>query len=147
VLSAAFFNMIFNNLNINKMKIEKPKITMLVNSEYTEIEITDSNSNTTLAHVRLTPVQLSTILARQGYVDCECTTGDLTRIGKKHKNKKFEFEITYSKTKEDLALACNEALFAQGMHEWVSDNYYQSQDSFFSKDGKDYARVVIRRWV
>lgn len=129
------------------MKIENPKITMLINSGYTEIEIVDSDANTTIVKVRLTPEQLSTILARRGYVDCECTIGDLTRIGKKHENKKFEFEITYSKTKEDLALACNEALFAQGMHEWVSDNYYQSQDSFFSRDGKDYARVTIRRWV
>lgn len=41
----------------------------------------------------------------------------------------------------------SESFFAQGMHEWVSDNYFQSQDSFFSKDGKNYARAVIRRWV
>lgn len=129
------------------MKIENPKITMLIYSQYTEIEIIDSNANTTLAHIRLTPEQLSAILSGKCYVNCECTTGDLTRIGKKHETKMFEFEITYSKTKEDLTIACIEALFAQGMHEWVSDNYYKSQDSFFSKDGKDYARTTIRRWV
>ena len=71
----------------------------------------------------------------------------MKKIGKKHENKYFEFEIAYSKSKEDLTLACNEALFQQGMHEWEADNYYGSQNSFFSKDGKDYARVVIRRWV
>ena len=129
------------------MKIKNPKITMLINPEYTEIEITDSDSNTTIAKVKLTPEQLSAILSRQGYMNCECSTGDLTRVGKKHENKYFEFEITYSKTKEDLSLACNEALFQQNMHEWVPDNYYRSQNSFFSKDGKDYARTVIRRWV
>ena len=127
------------------MKIENPKITMLINPDYTEIEITDSDANETIAKVKLTPEQLSTILSRQGYVNCECSTGDLTRIGKKHENKYFYFEITDSK--EDLTLACNEALFKQGMQEWVPENYYQSQKSFFSKGGKDYARTVIRRWV
>ena len=129
------------------MKIENAKITMLINRDYTEIEIHDADANTTLARVKLTPEQLSMILSRQGYVECECNTGDLKKIGKKHENKYFEFEIVYSKSKEDLTLACNEALFQQGMCEWESDNYYGSQNSFFSKDGKDYARTVIRRWV
>jgi hypothetical protein len=129
------------------MKIENAKITMIINRDCTEIEIHDADANTTLARVKLTPEQLSMILSRQGYVECECNTGDLKKIGKKHENKYFEFEITYSKSKEDLALACNEAIFQQGMHEWESDNYYSSQNSFFSKDGKDYARTVIRRWV
>ena len=129
------------------MKIENAKITMLVNREYTEIEIYDADANTTLATVKLTPEQLSMILSRQGYVECECNTGDLKMIGKKHENKYFEFEIAYTKSKEDLILACNEALLQQGMHEWESDNYYNSQNSFFSKDGKNYARTVIRRWI
>ena len=30
---------------------------------------------------------------------------------------------------------------------WLPDLYFQSQESFFSKDGKDYARCNIRRWV
>ena len=129
------------------MKIENAEITMLINRDYTEIEIHDADANTTLARVKLTPEQLSMILSRQGYVECECNTGDLKKIGKKHENKYIEFEIVYSKSKEDLILACNEALFQQEMHEWESDNYYGSQNSFFSKDGKDYARTVIRRWV
>ena len=87
------------------------------------------------------------VLSRQGCVDCECITGDLCKIGKKHENKYFEFEVTYSSSEDDLALACNEALFREGMHEWVSDNYYRSQNSLFKKDGKNYARATIRRWV
>jgi hypothetical protein len=30
---------------------------------------------------------------------------------------------------------------------WVPDLYFQSQESFFSKDGKNYARCNIKRWV
>ena len=36
------------------MKIENPKITVLINRDYSEIEITDSDAVTVLAKVRLT---------------------------------------------------------------------------------------------
>lgn len=125
----------------------KGKISILINREYTEIEIKDDLANVTFVKVRLTPEQFSAALGRLAYVNCELDLRGLDKVGKKHECKTFEFEITYSKTKEDLALACNEALFAQGMYEWVSDNYFRSQNSFFKKDGKDWARCTIRRWV
>ncbi len=129
------------------MEIQNAKISFYVNRESTKIEIHDADSNTAIVVVNLTPEELSACLSRQGYVSCKCITGNLDRVGKTHENKKFEFEITYSKSQQDLELACNEALFSLGMHEWVSDQYYKSQDSFFKKDGKEYARVIIRRWI
>lgn len=125
----------------------KGKISILINREYTDIEIEDDLANMTFVKVRLTPEQLSAVLSGISCVDCELDVRGLDKVGKKHECKSFEFEITYSKTKEDLVLACNEALFTQGMHEWVSDNYFQSQSSFFKKDGKDWVRCTIRRWV
>jgi hypothetical protein len=129
------------------MKIENARISILINSDFTEIEIFDTDANVTLAEVRLTPEQLSKILSRQSRVECECHTGDLKKIGKKHESKYFEFEITRSDSRVDLILTCNEALFEQEMYEWEPDHYYNSQNSFFSKDGKRYARTVIRRWI
>lgn len=121
---------------------------MLINREYTDIEIMDDDSRCIIVKVKLTPEQLSAMLSRQAYIKCEsCETGELERVGKKHEHKSFEFEITYTKAESDLALACSEALFQQEMFEWVSDNYYGSQNSFFKKDGKDWARVIIRRWI
>jgi hypothetical protein len=32
------------------------------------------------------------------------------------------------------------------MSDWLPENTYGSQDSFFSKEGKYFARTVIRRW-
>lgn len=129
------------------MKINNPQITMLINSEYTKIEIRDSDSVTILCEVKLTPEQLSTMLSRQVRVDCECETGDLSRIGKKHENRNFEFEFNHSHSKEELSATCDEAMKKAGLDEWVPDNYYGSRDSFFKKDDKFYARVTIRRWV
>lgn len=130
------------------MKLTNAKITMLINRDYTEIEIQDGDSLAIIVKVKLTPEQLSAMLSRQAYIKCEsCVTGNLERIGKKHENKVFEFEIAYTKSKSDLELACKEALFNEEMFEWIPDNYYSSQDSFFTKDGRNWARTTIRRWI
>jgi hypothetical protein len=125
----------------------KGKISILINREYTDIEIEDDLANVTFLKVRLTPEQLSMVLSRLACVDCKLDVHGLEKVGKRHECKTFEFEITYSKSKQDLVLACNEALFLQGMHGWVSDNHFNSQNSFFKKDGRDWARCTIRRWV
>jgi len=127
------------------MKLEG-KISILVNCEYTSIEIMDSKSHMTFVKVRLTPEQLSSALSRLAYTPCELEVNELERVGKKQEYRTFEFEIN-GKDQTSLEAACNEAMFQQGLHEWHSDHYYKSQDTFFDKDGKKYARVTIRRWL
>lgn len=130
------------------MELTNARISMLVNKDYTDIEIEDNDSLTVIVKIQLTPEQLSQMLSRQAYVKCEkCQTGNLSKVGKKHENKTFEFEVAFSKAQKELELACNMALLEQKMYEWVPDTYYQSQNSFFMKDGKEWARTTIRRWV
>lgn len=50
-------------------------------------------------------------------------------------------------TTEDLSQACNKALILQGMAEWIPDAYFSSRNSYYSKNGKTYARTIIRRWI
>lgn len=132
------------------MKLENPKITILVNREYTEIEIHDTKSSTTFVKVRLTPEQLSSALSRLSHTECEVEVTDMDRINKKHEWQSFEFEIVENIPKEAkgyLNQTCLKALKKAGMEEWQSDNYFTSQNSFFTKDGKNYARVTVRRWI
>lgn len=129
------------------MKIKDARISILIRREKTTVEIHDLKSNTLLARVLLDPEKLCEALSGTIRVECECDTGDLSRIGLTHENKKFSFEITRSTSEEDLLDDCKVALRNAGMSDWVPDNRYGSQDSFFSNDGKPYARTVIRRWV
>ena len=78
---------------MKNLKLQDPKITFLVNSDYTDIEIIDSKSNTTFVKIKLTQEQLSKILSRQGYVDCSCEVSNLDRVGKTHECKDYVFEI------------------------------------------------------
>jgi len=125
----------------------KGQITFLINRESTTIEVHDDDACTTFVSITLTPEQLSAILSRQSMVECELDVRGIEKVGKKHECRNFEFEVTYSKDDKDLSVACEEALFKEGLYEWVSDNYYHSQNTFFKKDGKQYARTTIRRWV
>jgi hypothetical protein len=126
------------------MKIDA-RLSFIINTDSTEIEIQDYDANIILAKIILTPEQLSKILSRNGSVKCECITGDISLIGKTHENKWFEFEI--KSNEEDLAQQCELALIEQNMSEWKADHYYNSQNTFFKKGGKNYARTIIRRWI
>jgi hypothetical protein len=134
------------------MKI-KGKITMLIGSEKTTIEIRDSDAACEIIHIELDPQQLADILSRRAHVDCEIGVFNLERIGKTHECKRFEFEI--SKEAWDLRFrnklitntCCLLALEESGNLGWVPDTYYGSKNSFFTKDEKYYAATTIRRWV
>lgn len=130
------------------MKLEEAKITFLVNREYTEIEIHDAKANVTFVKVRLTPAQLSSMMSQLSRTDCECEVMDLDIVGKTHENTDFVFELPSKGLKENEVFSiCRAALKARGMEEWEPDNYFRSQGSFFQKDGKQYARATIRRYI
>lgn len=140
------------NLKNRAMKIEKGQITILVNREFTEITLHDDKASTDFARVRLTPEQLCSALSRLSQTDCEIEVFSLDRVGKKHENQTFEFEIPrklseYNRDNEELKKVCEKAMQNSGLTEWKSDHYYGSQNSFFAKDGKNFARVTIRRYV
>ena len=125
----------------------KGKISILIDRDGTTIEIEDDVANTTFVKVRLTPEQLSAALSRLANVDCELEVAGLDRVGKRHEHCTFEFEIpkelaSSSKEKELQELA--QSLLTDG---WISGGYFSSQNSFFNKDGVQYARCTIRRYV
>ncbi len=133
------------------MKIKDARINFFVNDEYTTIELIDNDASVVFAKVVLTPHQLSRAFSRGAYTNCEIDVFGIEKIGKTHENKDFVFEISnigkYNNKVDDLVLLCIAELKLQGMEEWVPDGYFSSQNSFFSKDGKNYARATIRRWI
>lgn len=125
----------------------KGSITILIDEEETTIEIMDELSRITFVEVKLTPQQLSAALSRLCNIDCEIDVMGLDRVGKKHEHDKLEFEITdslRSSRNEKLLQHIAQSKLSDG---WIAESYFGSKDSFFTKDGKPYARVTIRRWV
>ena len=127
------------------MKLEG-KISILINRDETTIEIEDESANVKFVKVKLTPEQLSAVLSRQISIECELEVKGLEKIGKVHENKTFEFEIPETIPTRGNQLELQKIAQSQLSDGWIADAYFGSQNSFFKKDGKQYARVTIRRW-
>lgn len=128
----------------------KGKITILINRDSTTIELADEKSGVRFVEITLTPEQLSAALSRISMTDCEFITRGLDVIGKRHEWETFEFMIPEnvlvldkSGYAERLANHAN-TLLSDG---WEAEGYFGSQNSFFTKDGKNWARCTIRRYV
>lgn len=135
------------------MKIQGD-LTMSIGKESTHIEVRDRNANTTFLRIEIDPNQLSALLSKQGNVKCELDIRGLDSIGKNHEHETFEFilpkwfERTYDydlvDEQDKLLMEYANRLLTDG---WEADSYFGSRDSFFKKDGENWARVTIRRGV
>lgn len=134
------------------MKLKDPKITLIIDREGATIQLIDSMSSTTFVEVKLTTEQLCSAMGRLAYCPCEIGVMGLDKVGKKHENKNFEFEINEALMNSARGLdRDNSALYNAAKKAcpegWEPDNYFSSQNTFFSKDKKQYCRVIIRRWI
>ena len=130
------------------MKLEDASITILINEGRTFIDLHDENAAVTFIRIELTPAQLSQALSRQSHTKCEMEICDLNVVGKKMEHKTIEFEIPvdcgYGEDRRKIAMEHAQKVCPEG---WITENYFGSQNSFFYKDGKNYARCTIRRWL
>lgn len=133
------------------MELNSASITILVSHNKTTIEIRDNDACTLFCRVELTPEQLSLALSRLSNTPCKASVYGLNKIGLKHQNERFIFEIPKelrsSSCVNELNELCIKELARHDMSEWIPDKYYASQDSFFTKDNRDYASAVIRRYI
>lgn len=135
------------------MKLEG-RITLLISNEDTYIEIEDENANARFLKIYLTNEELVRILSRQGSVECvlELHENEIKKLGKRHENKDFIFEIPERKwdnkmTDDEYASIAQKLLDKEG-EGWIAESYFRSQNSFWKNaDGKQMARCTIRRWL
>lgn len=127
------------------MKLDKAAITILVNKDVTEIQLHDKLSGITFATIELTSEQFCDALGRLAYTPCKIDVQGTHLLNKEMVVDKLEFpfESKSYTNRSELAKIESKKYIPEG---WESDGYFNSQDSFFKKDGKDYARVTIRKW-
>lgn len=127
------------------MKLKNAAITVIANHDYVRIELHDKTASITFAEVTLTPEQFTKAMSSLAYTPCETNVRGLDLVNKKMEWKNFEFEIPNDWMNEKKnAERIIKDVCPEG---WEPSMYFGSQDSFFKKDGKRFARVTIRRWV
>lgn len=124
----------------------KGKFTLLIGEEQTRVEVRDSVSEVCIVSLRLNAKNFQAALSRVARVECdfECDTSEFSKIGKRVQRKTLEFEMPkecpYDKSK---AVEIAKMLCPTG---WEPVLWFSSKDSFFSKDGKEFARCDIKHW-
>jgi hypothetical protein len=130
----------------NEVKLQDCGITILFDHEGLRIELVDNTSSTTFAVATLSQEQTCQVLSRLCNTPCEIKVYNLDRVGKKMEHKYLEFPMP----KHDYSNRHSKAIEGAKKYcpkDWEPDFYFGSQNSFYFKDGKEYARTTIRRWV
>ena len=127
----------------------KGTISIFVNRESTTIHVRDEASGVSFCEVTLTPEEFSSALSRLADTPCNITVRGVDKIGKKHEHKSFVFEIKERPAyhEHDGIRALAQQLLDEEGDGYISDGYFKSQDSFFERDGKLYAKCSVRRWI
>lgn len=134
------------------MKIEDCRISILIGNDKTRIEVKDNTSTISFLRLELTPDQLSRTLSRQMYVEVDSAElVGVEKIGKKMQHDKFVFELIGEQAdrqnRDKVYELAIEKLIEANMTEWIPDSYFGAKDSFYTQDGKTFARATIRRWI
>jgi hypothetical protein len=131
----------------------KGNITILVDGNGARIEVEDESSGIQFLKINLSAEQFTACLGQLANVECDMNIRGLDLIGKMRETGKHEFKIPAElynrryKEREYFYKTAQELAQSQLADGWIADSYFGSQGSFFQKDGEQWARVTIRRWV
>ncbi len=98
----------------------------------------------------MTSTEFTTALTGRFRTECHIMVDELDKVGLVQENKTFEFYMgTLVETNTPVNMNSEAIRIAKREcpEGWVPDENYSSQESFFFRDGEQWARTVIRRWV
>jgi len=129
-----------------KGKITISRLSYGDDRERIEITIRDDASRVNFVTADLSYEDFTKALTGMNETPCNLKIDCLRFVGKSKETKSFEFEIPgcdydigRDKTEEIGLSKCPK--------NWVMNKYFNSKNSFFEKDGKQYARTSIYRYV
>ena len=129
-----------------KGKITISRVTSNTEGSYVEVRFQDDGASIEFAIAKLTMEQFAQAITGRGYVDCEIEVRGLDLVGKKMEHATIEFPIPKAdyKHRKESATKAAAAYIPEG---WVLSDSFSSQGSFFTRDGQEFARATIRRWI
>ena len=123
-------------------------VTILFERDGMTIKVHDEDASIEFLEIRLNQEQTCQALGRLGNTECESmTVRALHRVGKKMEHESFDFPMPcslFDSRCKEIAVAECKRVCPEG---WEPDTHFGSQNSFFKKDDKPWARTTIRRWV
>lgn len=111
------------------------------------ITVKDVDAVTRFLSVEVDYDKFTEMLTGASETECEFDVEELSRVGKKRETQKIEFKMVKEHSglsRKEIARQLVDVICPDG---WAASNSFGSQDSFFRKDGEEYARTTITRWV
>ena len=112
-----------------------------------KIEIVDNNSRKVFVSASIASENVSAAMSGMARIPCQFNALNTDKVGKFCFNCVLEFKVPPSETKDAnrkvLALQQAIKICPEG---WIPDKHYGSKDSFFVRNGVEWARTVIRHY-
>jgi len=114
-----------------------------------EISIEDEEAAIEFVEASLTLEQFAQAITGLGRVECDAEVRGLDKVGKRMELDTLEFPLRmkdddYGTGRKKFATARAKEECPDG---WTPDCYFNSQGSYFQRDGETWARCNVRRWV
>jgi hypothetical protein len=114
---------------------------------YAQITVDDRDAVRGMIKIEMSMKSLALAITGQGCIEGKGTARNIERVGTIMENKDFTFFIggdDYGNAQKARAIEEAQRICPAG---WTPDLSFSSQNSFFKRDGKQFARTIIRRWV
>lgn len=133
------------------IKLVDGRITILIDRNETTVYLDDGKSRQRIVEIKLTPDQLSSALSRCDKTRCEITINEYSfcKLNKTKLTQRIIFEIPKDIEWKDKEKVAYDYALKNCPSNWIVDNYFRSQGSFFydHKKEKQYAKAIIRKWI
>tara|TARA_R110000772_G_scaffold249530_2_gene363908 strand:+ start:60663 stop:61079 length:417 start_codon:yes stop_codon:yes gene_type:complete len=110
--------------------------------EYISVAVRDNDAGIEFLELKVDFKSFAKCIT-SGSVKCEAEIKGLDKIGKVQEIKRIEFKVKSDKF-HDKEKAIEQARKYNNAG-WIAEEYFSSQDSFFSKGGENWARTILRR--
>lgn len=110
------------------------------------IGVTDSGSHIQFLELQIDLDDFTKAVTGQGMIPIEFEVRGLENVGRNYESEYFDFPLPKGTRYADKKAAIKE-LRKVTPEGWKSSEHFSSQDSFYSKDGVEWAHTYIFRWV
>lgn len=118
--------------------------------EYISIRVKDHTSKVRFLEIEIDLDEFTKALTGMGETPCNIKCRNLNKVGRELISKNVEVEMGDdwpTSTSKSLANQRVLKLIEKTGKDWIIFSGFSSQNSFFKRDGKNYARTSLRRWV
>lgn len=134
---------VYEKMMEGKLTISRPSYGC--GKEKVSIEVKDNLSKERFLTIEIDYDVFTKVLMGCAELPCDIEVRHLKRVGMRKETKPLEFIMPdgYSEMKENARKAAAENT-PEG---WEANTHFGSQNSFFTREGKGWARTTISRWV